>query len=117
MRWACEFVAERRATLKLVHAIPAGGSIADFDIDGAMYRSSLFETAKEQLAKLQAEAGTHLETVLEGGEVAAAVRKAAEENSVDLVVIGRGVMREALGRMRTNVYSIIRECPCPVISV
>jgi nucleotide-binding universal stress UspA family protein len=117
LRWACEFARERQATLKVVHAIPAGKPIAGFDIDGAMYRSSLFEMAKVKLAKLQSEAGTNLETVLEGDEVAVGVRKAAEENHADLVIIGRGAMHKVFGRMRTNVYSIIRESPCPVISV
>jgi hypothetical protein len=32
-------------------------------------------------------------------------------------VIGRGVMQGLFGRMRTHVYSVIREAPCPVISV
>jgi nucleotide-binding universal stress UspA family protein len=117
LRWASEFARERQATLKVVHAIPAGKPLAGFDIDGAIFRSSLFEMAKVGLAKLQSEAGTNLETVLEGDEVAASVRKAAEENHADLVIIGRGVMQETFGRMRTNVYSIIRESPCPVISV
>jgi hypothetical protein len=40
----------------------------------------------------------------------------AEENPADLVVIGRGALQELFGRMRTHVYSIIRETPCPVIS-
>ena len=34
-----------------------------------------------------------------------------------LLVIGRGHATRALGRLRTNVYSIIRQSPCPVISV
>ena len=117
LRWASEFGGERRALVKLLHAIPAGTAPAGFDIDGAIFRSSLFEMAREKLAKLQSEAGTNLETVLEGGEVSAAVRKAADENRADLVIIGRGVMHEAFGRMRTNVYSIIRESSCPVISI
>jgi nucleotide-binding universal stress UspA family protein len=117
LRWASEFASERRATLKLVHAIPAGKAPAGFDIDGAMFRESLFEMARQEFAKLQCEAGTNLETMLEGGEVAAGVRKAAEESHSDLLIIGRGVMQKAFGRMRTNVYSIIRESPCPVISV
>jgi nucleotide-binding universal stress UspA family protein len=117
MRWAREFVGERQATLKLVHAISAGQPAGGFDIEGARFRSFLFEMAREEMAKLQLEAGTKLETVLEGGEIAAAVRNAAEENHADLVIVGRGVMQEAFGRMRTNVYSIIRESPCPVLSV
>ena len=34
----------------------------------------------------------------------------------DLVVIGRGVVRQTLGRLRTSAYAIIREAPCPVLS-
>src|SRR5579864_7442132 len=74
LRWAYEFACERRATLKLVHAIPAGKPLAGFDIDGSMFRSSLFEMAKAELTKLQSEAGINLETVLEGDEVSAALR-------------------------------------------
>jgi nucleotide-binding universal stress UspA family protein len=35
----------------------------------------------------------------------------------DLVVIGRGASSGMLGRLRTNAYSIIRQSPCPVVSV
>jgi nucleotide-binding universal stress UspA family protein len=113
LRWASEFARERRATLKLVHAITAGKAPPGW----GKYRQYLFEVAREELAKLQSESGTNFETVLEGGEVAVAVRKAAEQSRTDLVIIGRGVMQKAFGRMRTNVYSIIREAPCPVISI
>lgn len=117
LRWACEFASERQAVLKLVHVIPTAPLAVSVDIDGAAFQSALFETAEQEAAKLQAEAGTNVQTLLEGGEVAAAVNRAARENRADLVIIGRGVMQETLGSMRTNVYSIIRESPCPVISI
>jgi nucleotide-binding universal stress UspA family protein len=113
LRWASEFAKERQGTLKLVHALTAGKTPAGW----GKYRLYLFQITGEELAKLQSEAGTNFETVLEGGEVAAGVRKVAEESRADLVIIGRGVMQKAFGRMRTNVYSIIRETPCPVISI
>jgi nucleotide-binding universal stress UspA family protein len=47
----------------------------------------------------------------------AVVHTAAVEQDADLVVIGRGVLKEALGRLRSNGYSIIRDSPCPVISI
>jgi nucleotide-binding universal stress UspA family protein len=37
-------------------------------------------------------------------------------HNADLVVIGRGKLQEALGRLRTNAYAIIRQSPCPVVS-
>jgi nucleotide-binding universal stress UspA family protein len=117
LRWASLFACEQGATLKLLHAIPAAEIPGFPDPDGDRFRASLFEMAREELRKLQQEAGTSFETVLEAGKVAAAVHRAAEANRSDLVLIGRGVMHEFLGRMRTTVYATIREAPCPVISV
>lgn len=116
-KWAAEFSREHGAGLKLVHALPAAETRVGVDIEGGRWRAFLFDVAREELAKLQTEAGTNLEAVLEGGDVARVVRRATEENHADLLVIGRGVIHERLGRMRTHVYSIIREAPCPVISV
>jgi len=117
VQWASGFIRDHGANLKLVHAVSAGEARGGVDIEGGRFRAFLFDVAREAVAKLQLEAGTNVEVVLEGGEVAAVVRRAAEEKHADLVVIGRGVMPERFGRMRTHVYSIVREAPCPVISV
>jgi len=117
IQWASGFARDHGANLKLVHAVPAAETRVGVDIEGGRFRAFLFDAAREALAKLQREAGTNAEAVFEGGEVAAVVRYVAEENHADLVVIGRGVMPELFGRMRTHVYSIVREAPCPVISV
>lgn len=101
----------------MVHAVPGAEARGGVDIEGGRFRAFLFDVAREGVAKLQREAGTNIEVVLEGGEVAAVVRGAAEENHADLVVIGRGVMPEVFGRLRTHVYSIVRDALCPVISV
>jgi nucleotide-binding universal stress UspA family protein len=66
---------------------------------------------------LQAEAGTKFEVCFLGGRVARAVSQAAIGHNADLIVIGRGVIQKKLGRLRSDAYSIIREAPCPVISI
>jgi nucleotide-binding universal stress UspA family protein len=53
----------------------------------------------------------------ERGSVAEAVRNLALRKRADLVVIGRGAIRKGFGRLYANSYDIIRESPCPVISV
>ena len=115
--WTTRFAREQGATVKLVHAIPAAQPPEGIDIEGHKFRAYLVEVSHQELAKVQREAGTTLETIVEGGDVAPVVRRAAEENQADLLVIGRGVLQELFGRMRTHVYSVIREAPCPVISV
>ena len=115
LRWASLFACEQGATLKLLHAVPG------IKVPGALgpegFQTSLFDWARKELRTLQQEAVTSLEIVVEGGDVAHVVHKVAEADQSDLVVIGRGVIHELFGRMRSNVYSIIREAPCSVISV
>jgi hypothetical protein len=38
-----------------------------------------------------------------------------DDNPVE--VIRQGTIHEAFGRLRTNAYNIIRDSPCPVLSV
>jgi nucleotide-binding universal stress UspA family protein len=117
LKWAADFTRDHGAALKLVHAIPAASVPGGLEPEGGRFRTFLCDWAREEFAKLQKEAGTTFETVVEGGDVAHVISQAAKANRADLVVIGRGVMQDLLGRLRTNVYSIIRESPCPVISI
>jgi nucleotide-binding universal stress UspA family protein len=117
LRWATLFACELGGSIKLAHAIPGASLTKGADIEGERFRTFLFDSARERFRALQREAGTSVETVLQGGDVATVVRRVAEQDKSDLVVIGRGVMHEPFGRMRTKVFSIIREAPCPVISI
>jgi nucleotide-binding universal stress UspA family protein len=117
VQWATGFARDHGARVKLAHAIPAAEPQSAVDIEGGRFRAFLVDAAREELAKLQQQAGTDLDAVLRAGDVAQVVREAAKEGETDLVVIGRGVLHELFGRMRTHVYSVIREAPCPVISV
>ncbi len=116
MRFACRLAQENDAKLVLVHAIP-GAEVAPekyFDTD---LRAYLEEDARKTIGQLQDTAGVHAPLCLGAGEVSHVVRDSALGHSTDLVVIGRGRATRTLGRLRSNVYSIIREAPCPVISV
>jgi nucleotide-binding universal stress UspA family protein len=115
IRHAAELGSEFAATVRLVHAIPEAESLPASHFD-AEHRRFLFERARDELRKMQAEAGTAFDVCIEGGSVAKVVRAAAEHHQADLVVIGRGVIQESLGRLRTNTYAVIRESICPVLS-
>lgn len=116
IEWANLLAESYGASLQLVHAItgwPSSTSIPE----GDGFRAFIFDFARQQIDKLQQQAGTRLEVSLQGGEVAHVVQRTALELKSDLVVIGRGVLRAPLGRLRTHEYTIIRESPCPVVSV
>jgi len=103
------------ATLDIVTAV-AEGVIAPGMAD-AQLESLLIEGTREQLAKLQAEAGTTAGCFVEIGGPAKVVRAAALTKRADLVVVGRGSVHGIMERLRANSYAIIREAPCPVLSV
>jgi nucleotide-binding universal stress UspA family protein len=42
---------------------------------------------------------------------------AVSRHDADLLVIGRGVIKGPLGRLRTNAHEIVRRSPCPVLSI
>lgn len=116
MRFASRLAQDNQAKLYLVHAIPGPEIAPDkyFDADLRLY---LEQDARTTIAGLQESAGVAAPLCLGLGPVSHVVRNAAQEHKADLVVIGRGRTTRTLGRLRSNVYSIIREAPCPVISV
>ena len=116
LEWASGFAHDQHLELQLVHAVAGTDSMWTLAQDPSMY-DFLFHASEERLAKLQAAAGTSFEIRLLGGSVGGAVHKAALEYDADLIVIGRGAIQTALGWLRNRAYSIIREAPCPVISI
>lgn len=113
LQWAAEFAREQKLELRLVHAVRGPEDCED----NPSYREFLFNTAQEHIGKLQAQAGTKFEVCFQVGEPGRIVHQAALGYSADLVVIGRGVLQKTFGRLRSSAYEIIREAPCPVISV
>ena len=49
--------------------------------------------------------------------VPSAVREAALAESADLVIISSGKAHKTLGQLRSKAYTIIRDSPCPVLSL
>jgi nucleotide-binding universal stress UspA family protein len=116
LRAAADVAAEYGAGVHLIHALPGQEAYYENNIDPGL-RQFLMRLAKERIACLQHEAATDWELCVKAAPVAEAVRKTAEEYGADLLVIGRGRVKEHFGPMRTNSTAIIRESPCPVLSV
>jgi nucleotide-binding universal stress UspA family protein len=116
LHWAKEFTNATQAKLTIVHATPlafaagVGAPIAD-------WTPEIEDAAREEIKKLEQGEGMNVPVTLVPGEVAHAVRAAAEEAEADLLVIGRGAEDGHGGRLRNHAYPIIRHSPCPVISV
>ncbi len=55
--------------------------------------------------------------LIESGSPAEVVADTVDQFNADLLVIGRSEAAGMFGRLRTNAYAIIRQSPCPVVSV
>jgi len=116
IRRAVELGALFNATVRLVHAVPAAHS-ARYDYLGENFGAYLMDASRKEMVRVQDKAGTKLEARIEANTVSDAVRSVAVDCAADLVVIGRGRLDKVLGRLRTNAYAIIRNSPCPVMSL
>ena len=116
LKWAAKFGAEQGLEVRLVYAIEGVDGTLSKERDPSLYEF-LFDVARERMAAMQSEAGTQFEVCFLGGKPGRAVHQAAVSHNADLVVIGRGVMQEKLGRLRSSAVRIIQQAPCPVISI
>jgi nucleotide-binding universal stress UspA family protein len=116
LRWAAWFASACDARLWIIHATPSleGRAGEYFDPD---WRVHLAEQARGEIAKLQEQAGSRAEVLVEDGDAPRVVCSAAKRLGADVLVIGRGSAAGVFGRLRTNAYSIIRQSPTPVVSV
>ena len=115
LAWAKWLQREFGGHLTLVHAIAAHSeTMSEPDLS---WRANILEIAEEELLRLQTEVGAQADLLLEAGEPARVICSAAARVGAGTVVIGRGSASGGFGRLRTNAYSIIRQSPCPVVSV
>jgi nucleotide-binding universal stress UspA family protein len=112
--WASEFASEFQSQLTVVHISPFPEGVEFFD---SGLRERLARGAREQVEAMLKRTGVNGAVVIEEeNNIPRALCSAAEKQGADVVVIGRG-SDTLLGRLRTNAYSIIRQSPCPVVSV
>jgi nucleotide-binding universal stress UspA family protein len=115
LSWASWLKQEFGGHLTLIHAIATHSeAITEPDLS---WRANILEIAEEELLRLQRESGVEADVLLEAGEPARVICSAAARVGAGTVVIGRGSAAGEFGRLRSNAYSIIRQSPCPVVSV
>jgi len=115
LAWASWLQKEFQGELTLFHAVAAhaeAGSEPDLS-----WRTGISEIAEEELLRLQREVGAKADILLEAGDAVRVICSAAARVGAGTVVIGRGSAAGNFGRLRTNSYAIVRQSPCPVVSV
>ncbi len=113
--WAAMLAREFGARLTVIHVTASapdlgGGAEASWGAD-------VREAAGRELQRLKSAVNVEAEDMIEAGDPAKVVCAAALRVEADALVIGRGSAAGMFGRLRANAYAIIRQSPCPVVSV
>jgi nucleotide-binding universal stress UspA family protein len=98
--WAAALAVQFAARLTLMH-VALGGA----------------DAARREIERLQGFVHADAEPLIETGDPPATICSAAGRVGANVLVIGRGSAAGVYGRLRANAYSIIRQSPCPVVSV
>jgi nucleotide-binding universal stress UspA family protein len=113
--WAAWLARQFGARLRVVHA--TAGAPDPGDDPEWRWRTETRAAAGRELLRLLDGVGAEADLSIEAGEPAQVICSAAARAEADVLVIGRGSAAGVFGRLRTNAYAIIRQSPCPVVSV
>jgi len=117
IRCAADLQASSGASVKLFHALPAPPETRPEIYMAREFQAFLEDAARQSIQRMQATAGVSFPLCMKAGKVSEVIASAAGDLNADLVLIGRGALPYVAGRLRSNVYAIIRDAPCPVLSV
>jgi nucleotide-binding universal stress UspA family protein len=116
IRWADEFARSVSAKLILSHVLPVM-FMDQWGYCDAQLTTAIRKDAEEKAKRLVETTGVEAELLVDSGGVVETLSGIAKRREADLLVIGRRHGSGFPGRLRDTAYAIIRESPCPVVSV
>jgi nucleotide-binding universal stress UspA family protein len=118
LRCASQFAETAQANLSLIHAIPSAqpGLPVQLDLEERV-QSMEKQAARDCVRELQKVVGSDARVIIAVGPIKDALTEAACRLRADALVIGRSSQPGAQGRLRDLTYAVVRDAPCPVISV
>ena len=117
LRYAAQAAASVNANLSIIHAIPGEPGLAvQLDLEEEVQSAERRE-ARRRLDELQRVVGSHARTIVAIGPLKEALLEAARRLGADALIIGRGPGPGTSGRIRDLTYAVVRDAPCPVLSI
>ena len=115
LRAASSIAAAYRAQLWIVHVVPTPPAYPDIDL--ADHTRQLSEASQCRLRELKAKLGVDAPHSVIDALLADGIHHEVVRRKADLLVTGRGHSIGTFSRLWSHLYSIIRDAPCPVLSV
>jgi len=103
------------AKLTLFHAV--GYPHPSIDVDYEYFRKQMLEQATQRLQSLRWENRIQASVLIAEGSTLSTIRTQALAVGADLIILGRGHSQGAISRLWSDLYDVIREAPCPVLSL
>jgi len=116
LQWASAFSKRMGAGLKFLHVVPPISDWLAIPSERELQEQVRAE-ARARMESLCASAGVDAHFNVAVGKITDTVAEQVRQEGADLVVMGRGSAQATLGRLRTHVYGIVQQSPCPVLSV
>jgi len=117
LKWASQLAADFQGQLGIVHAVPPLSPGLELRFSGD-WRAEVANMARKDVETLLSPIRPAAAAIyIQEGEAPKAVCSFAKSAGADLLVIGRGPRDRMEGRLTTHAYAIIRQSPCPVISI
>jgi nucleotide-binding universal stress UspA family protein len=103
------------AQLELVHVTPPPPITAEMDL--GPYLDAMTDAANFQMRELKAKLGVDAPHTVLTGVISSTIREEALRRKADLIVTGRGHAQDTFSRLWSHLYPLVRESPCPVLSI
>ena len=115
LRAAASLASAYRAQLWIVHVVPTPPAYPDVDLEE--HTKQLTEASQIRLRELKAKLAVDAPHTVIDALLAEGIHHEVVRRKADLLVTGRGHSIGTFSRLWSHLYSIIRDSPCPVLSV
>ena len=115
LRAATALACTYRAQLSILHVVET--PVASPEVDVGPIKKELIEAAHFNLRELKGKLDVEAPYTVLDTNVAEGVRQEVLRRNADLVVTGRGHSQATFARMWSHLFPIVREAPCPVLSI
>ncbi len=118
LRIATQVAEAFHANLSLIHAVNAvqPGPTVQLDLEERVQLMEM-QAACDRFRELLRLEGSHARVTVSVGPIKDALVKMTRRLQADVLVIGRSAQTGAQGRLRDLTYAMVRDAPCPVVSV
>jgi nucleotide-binding universal stress UspA family protein len=115
LRAAASIASAYRAQLWILHVVPTPPAYPDIDLEE--HNLQLTAASQLMLRELKAKLGVDAPHTVIDALLADGIHHEVVRRKADLLVTGRGHSTGTFSRLWSHLYSIIRDSPCPVLSI